>query len=97
MNGNTASISVPWDTCTGGQSGYLALPNPSLTADAQVFTVSGSLMVDTNTDRHRRFGPPFPSYTGPVVDATAAEIAPAIRLYGAQLIRVSAANRATSA
>ena len=52
INGNTASLAVPWDTCLGGHDGYLSLPNPSLTSDAQVFVVSGSLTVDIDEDRN---------------------------------------------
>ena len=91
INGSTASITVPWDTCTGGQDGYLALPNPSLSLDAQVFTVSGTLNVDMNTIV-TTLGPPLPIYTGPIAGA-GGEIAPAIRVYGAQLIRVSRTTR----
>ena len=47
VNGNTATLAVPWDTCFGGYDGYLSLPNPSLNADGRDFVVSGSLSVDT--------------------------------------------------
>ena len=92
VNGGTASITVPWDTCTGGQPGYLALPNPSLTLDAQVFTVSGSLTVDTSTVVST-LGPPLPIYTGPTSAGQEARSRPAIKVYGAQLIRVSSGTR----
>ena len=52
VNGNTATLAVPWDTCFGGYDGYLSLPNPSLNADARDFVVSGSLSVDTHEARH---------------------------------------------
>ena len=91
-NGDTASLSVPWDTCTGTESGYLALPNPSLATDAQVFVVSGSIVVDTSTI-YSSNSPPPSSYTGPSGPGAVGDVAPAIRLYGAQLIRVSSANR----
>jgi hypothetical protein len=92
VDGNTASIAVPWDTCTGGQDGYLALPNPSLTADAQVFTVSGSLTVDFNSISSP-LTPPLPIYTGPSIVVPGGELAPSIHVYGAQVIRVAAAKR----
>ena len=91
VNGNTASIAVPWDTCSGGQDGYLALPNPSLTADAQVFTVSGSLSVDYNTISSP-LNPPLPLYAGESI-AVGGDVAPSIHVYGAQVIRVAAASR----
>jgi hypothetical protein len=91
VNGNTATATIPWDTCTGGQDGYLALPNQSLTADAAVFTVGGSLSVDFNTVASR-LAPPIPTYTGPNAAADG-NVAPAIRVRGAQVIRVKASNR----
>jgi hypothetical protein len=91
VNGNTASLSVPWDTCSGGQDGYLALPNPSLSADAQVFTVSGSLSVNFNSISSP-LSPPLPLYAGPTILA-GDDLAPSIHVYGAQVIRVAAASR----
>lgn len=92
VNGDTASVTVPWDTCTGGSAGYLSLPNSSTTLDAQTFTVSGSLSVDLSAITP--VGPPAPLYTGAVVAAPSGEIAPSIFVYGAQLVRISAATRA---
>lgn len=92
VNGNTASATVPWDTCTAGSPGYLSLPNASLTTDAQMFTISGSLVVDTSTVA-TAIGPPLTTYAGPAAVTSTTGIAPAIRLYGAQLLRVSAADR----
>ena len=92
VNGSTASLSVPWDTCFGGADGYLALPNPSLTADSRQFTVSGSLAVDLTTPASPT-APPSPLYTGPTVSAPGGEKAPSILVYGAELLRVPAATR----
>jgi len=92
INGNTASLTVPWDTCTGGADGYLSLPNPSLASNSQVFTVSGSLSVDTST-RATAAPPPAPLFTGPTVASPADYVAPSIYVYGAQIVRVAAADR----
>ncbi len=92
VNGSTASLSVPWDTCFGGSDGYLALPNASLTADARMFTVSGSLVVDRTTPASPS-APPNPLWTGPTVSAPSGETAPSILVYGAELLRVPAATR----
>ena len=92
VNGSTASIAIPWDTCTGGYDGFLSLPNPSLTTDAAQFTVSGTLTVDYSQPAAPK-GPPDAFYTGPSTPAETAELAPAIFVYGAQVIRVSAATR----
>lgn len=92
VNGTTASVSVPWDTCFGGADGYLSLPNPSLTADSRVFTVSGSITVDTSTPASST-APPTSLYTGPTVAAPGGEVAPSILVYGAELVRVPTATR----
>jgi hypothetical protein len=92
INGTTASATIPWDTCTGGAAGYLSLPNSSLATDAQTFTVSGTLTVDLSTITP--VGPPPPLYTGATIAAPSGEVAPSIFVYGAQLLRVSAATRA---
>ena len=60
IDGNTATLAVPWDTCLGGFDGYLSLPNPSLSLDAQQFVVSGSISVDT-TKIAIPLGPPDPA------------------------------------
>lgn len=92
INGNTASLTVPWDTCTGGADGYLSLPNPSLASNSQVFTVSGTLSVDTSTPATAT-PPPAPLFTGPTVASPADYVPPAIYVYGAEIVRVSAADR----
>lgn len=92
VSGTTASLSIPWDTCTGGYDGYLSLPNPSLASDAQQFTVSGTLTVDRSVAAAPK-GPPDAYYTGPSTPAETSELAPSIFVYGAQVVRVSAATR----
>jgi hypothetical protein len=93
ISGNTATLSVPWDTCLGGYDGYLSLPNPSLDSDARDFVVSGSLGVDM-TKVAVPLGPPDPLWTGATVPGPTGEVAPSILVYGAQVVRVSAATRA---
>ena len=93
ISGSTATLVVPWDTCFGGYDGYLVLPNPSLTLDSQPFVVSGTLNVDLTT-LTTTVGPPAPIWTGLTVASPSGEVAPSIFLYGAQLVRVSAATRA---
>lgn len=92
LSGTTASLSVPWDTCSGGPAGYLSLPNPSLASDSQAFTVSGSLSVDTSTPVTSTL-PPASLVTGPFVAVPTADVPPALFVYGPQLIRVSPADR----
>ena len=94
VNGSTASLNVPWNTCAGAPAGYLSLPNPSTTADGQTFTVSGTLTVDTSTVSSATAAPdPLDAGPGAVVAAPTTDLAPAIYLYGAQVIRVSTSDR----
>ncbi|HVN61518.1 MAG TPA: hypothetical protein VMT59_09635 [Gaiellaceae bacterium] len=94
LNGNTASLNVPWNNCAGHPDGYLSLPNPSLASDDQIFTVSGSLTVDPTTPATNT-PPPDPLYAGPgpFVAAPATDVAPSILVHGAEVIRVSTVDR----
>ena len=92
VSGSTASLSVPWDTCFGGADGYLALPNASLTAEAQDFVVSGSLSVDT-TKIATAAVPPTGLYVGPTIASPTADVPPSILVYGGELLRFPAATR----
>ena len=93
VSGSTASISVPWNTCVGSPPGYLSLPNASLAADARTFTVSGSVSVDTSSVTTAS-APPGLLYAGPTELAPTGAVAPAIHVYGAQVLRVSSSTRA---
>ena len=92
VSGSTASLSVPWTTCAGSATGYLSLPNASVTGDAKLFHVSGSLSVDRSTILAPA-APPQPFYSGPSEAAPTAELPPSIHVYGAQTLRVSASTR----
>jgi len=92
VSGGTASISVPWSTCAGASPGYLSLPNPSTTLDARMFTVSGTVSVDTSTIAAPT-GPPPGLWSGATEAAPAGEVAPSIHVYGAQVLRVAARTR----
>lgn len=92
VSGSTATLTVPWNTCFGGSPGYLALPNGSMTTDAGLFTVSGTITVDTSSV-NAAAAPPEAIYVGPVVPGAAADVAPSIFVHGAQVLRVSASKR----
>jgi hypothetical protein len=92
VNGSTASITVPWDTCSWSDVGMLSLPNPSATVDAAVFKVSASLTVDKTTFVTSK-PPPAGTYTGPTIQAPEGEEAPSISVYGPETLRVSRKKR----
>src|SRR5260221_658055 len=97
VNGNTATASIPWDTCTwSGNEGFLSLPNASNSAgggaaiDGADFVVTTSLSIDTTTPATPG-APPLPVSTwGPVISAPTADTPPAITVYGPELMRLSA-------
>jgi hypothetical protein len=94
ISGSTATATVPWDTCTwSGSMGLLSLPNASTTINSANFVVSGSLTVDT-TQPVTSTPPPAPiSVNTPVVPVSSADVAPAISVFGPELIALSPADR----
>lgn len=94
VSGNTASISLPWDTCDwGGTQGYLSLPNPTANLDAQDFTITGTLTVDRSTQATSTPPPDPVSTYGPTTDVSGTGDVPRIQVFGPQLIRLSSASR----
>jgi hypothetical protein len=98
LNGSTATLSVPWYTCSTQFRGLLMLPNTSLATDAQEFVVSASVTVD----RSKQAPPPAPTVTskppavaiqGGIVSAPDGTLAPTIKLYGPEVLTVSGKQR----
>jgi hypothetical protein len=93
ISGGSATISVPWDTCTWpGQEGLLSLANPEWNVDSALFTVNASISVDTKTIVTPT-GPPPGKYDGPTTPAPTSDEPPSIALYGPEVLRVSAKKR----
>jgi hypothetical protein len=94
ISGNTATTTVPWDTCLWPTNrGYLALPNPSTTVNSANYTITSHLTVDTSAQVNV-IGPPSPvSIWGQVVPVPTADVVPSIQVFGPELIRVSAKDR----
>ena len=94
ISGSTASITVPWNTCSGSPDAYLSLPNPSTdpAANGKEFTIGGTLTVDLNTPTAATL-PPAGIYTGPTVAAPTTDAVPTIVVYGAQIVHVSSVDR----
>ena len=94
VNGNQATASIPWDTCTWASGeGFLALPNASLNVDAADFNVSATLSVDSTTPVTSILpsAPPPPvTVTSPVISVSSADVAPTIEVFGPQLLKLSA-------
>lgn len=93
VNGSSASITVPWDTCDWGTSrGWLSLPNASTTTDAAAFSVTSSLSVDTSTPASPTSAPtPVPIW-GTTVPVPATDVAPSIDVFGPELLKLDATS-----
>jgi hypothetical protein len=88
VNGNKASITIPWSDCTGGAPAYLSLPNASTTVNGGVFVVSATLTIDPNTIA-TAVGPPQPvSMPGVAIDAPTTPVAPTLELLGPQVVHL---------
>jgi hypothetical protein len=100
VSGNTASLTVPWNTCGASPHAYVSLPNetndvdlPGIPRDGREFTVSGTVMVDKTKPASASEAPPGVKVTGPVVQTPTTDPAPALTLHAPELIRVSAKTR----
>ena len=97
VNGATATASIPWDTCTYASTrGYLALPNASsdpTKVDAADFVVKATVSVDTPRVIATPSGPPDPVGTvTPVIQVTAADVAPTLSLFGPEILRLTSVD-----
>lgn len=93
VSGNTATTTIPWDTCAWASTGMLSLPNPTTNVETAWFTVSASVTVDT-TSPATPAAPPAPATVpGSVVSVPTTEVAPSIEVFGPELLRVSPTDR----
>jgi hypothetical protein len=91
--GNTATGSIPWDTCTYDSSkGYLLVTNGSSTLDAAVFSVTASMSVDTTKSTTPDTPPDKVFMPTPDVAASSLEIAPSLTLFGPTILHLSSAD-----
>jgi hypothetical protein len=98
INGNTATASIPWDTCTyADKKGFLALPNassgPLTGVDAADFSVKATVSVDSPRVIETSSTPPDPVGTvTSVIQVTAADVAPTLFLFGPEILRLSSVD-----
>jgi len=100
VSGSTASITVPWDTCSGSPHAYLSLPNDWNDADqvgppkdGREFVVTGTLTVDKSKPASAASPPPGVKVIGPVIQVPTTDPAPDLTVYAPELLRVSAKTR----
>ena len=90
ISGDTATISVPWDTCDWGETrGYLVLPNPTTSLDARDFKITGTLTVNPAVQAAATLPPDPVNMPGKSVDAGSLAAVPRIEVFGPQLIHLS--------
>ncbi|HLX19977.1 MAG TPA: hypothetical protein VKR23_07480 [Gaiellaceae bacterium] len=93
VDGNTATITVPWDTCDWGTTrGWLSLPNSGTTVDGAVFVVSSSISVDTTTPASAGAAPAQIPIWGTTIPVPTTDVAPTIDAFGPELLQLSAAS-----
>lgn len=93
VNGSTASITVPWDTCDWGAArGWLSIANASTTVDAADFTVTSSITVDPNTPASATKPPDATSIWGTTVPVPTSDVPPSIDVFGPELLQLSAGD-----
>src|SRR5919198_1020679 len=93
VSGSSASLTVPWNTCSDSPDGYLSLPNGTLGADGREFVVTGTVSVDRTKPATPSAPPPGVTVIGGVVPAPTSDPAPTLRVYAPEVIRVSAKTR----
>jgi hypothetical protein len=91
VSGSTATATIPWSTCSTSAPAYVSLPNATNNpaVNGNEFKLQGKLTI---TDA-RPTAPPPPPQTkmpGTVVNVPASDGAPTIRLFGPELLRLSA-------
>ena len=93
VSGSSASITVPWNTCSGSPDAYLSLPNDSLDLDGREFVVHVSQTVDFSTPASPTDPPPGDYVYGPSVPAPTNDPAPSLKIYAPEVLRVSSKTR----
>jgi hypothetical protein len=93
ISGSTASITVPWNTCTGSPDAYVSLPNDTLNLDGREFAVNMSLKVDFTKPAAATAPPPGMHVIGTVVAAPTSDPAPTLKVYAPEVLRVSTKTR----
>lgn len=89
VSGNTATATVPWDTCLWANKGYLSLPNPSTTVNGKKFTVSAHLSV-SSTPATSKLPPSLATPFGPVLNVPVTGVVPAISIGGPDVLQLAA-------
>ncbi len=93
INGNTATASLPWDTCTYASTrGFLSLPNASTAVDGADFSVKATVSIDPTTVATPSDPPNPVGTTTSVTQVTSAEIAPTLFLFGPEILMLSSVD-----
>lgn len=87
--GNTATTTVPWDTCKWTNKGFLSLPNATTNLDSRQFSVSEHLTVNTNAPANAKVPPAPATPFGAIINVPTSGLVPAISVFGPELLTLS--------
>jgi hypothetical protein len=98
VSGNTASLTVPWNTCGASPHAYVSFPNESNDVappvlDGREFTISGTVTVDKSRPASATEAPAGVKISGPVIQTPTSDPAPDLTMHAPELMRVSAKTR----
>jgi hypothetical protein len=93
LSGSSASIAVPWNTCTGSPDAYLSLPNGSLNLDGREFVTKASVKIDFGKPAAPSSPPPGAKVIGTPIAAPTSDPVPTLKIYAPEVIRLSAKTR----
>jgi hypothetical protein len=88
VSGQTATATVPWDTCKWSTKGYLGIPNTSF-VDGTSFVVSGTITVDFSTPASAVLPPAASSPYGPIVSVGSISQVPTLSLFGPATLKLA--------
>jgi hypothetical protein len=95
VSGTSATITVPWNTCSGSPDAYLSLPNDSWNPayDGREFTINGTITVDLSSPASPSSPQPGLVPYGPVYAAPTTDPAPMLTVYAPEVLRVNSKTR----
>lgn len=98
VSGSTASVTLPWSTCSSSRSAYVSLPNATNdpAVNGNEFDVTSTFTIDPNalpTVGGNIDPPPSVNMRGILIPAPTSDSAPAIAVFGPEVITLSTADR----
>jgi hypothetical protein len=93
VSGSTASLTVPWNTCTGSPPAYVAIANTTTSLDGREFVLNGSVSVDKTKPAAPSAPPPPAAIGAPIVAVPNNDPPPTLSLHAPEVLKVAAKTR----